>query len=154
MSAPYATALGSRNPQQVIAETPVLLAAYYDALPSDQAETPPAPGKWNPREVMCHLADCEIAWAWRLRYAYERENAVVQPFEQDPWARMYGQYSLAEARATFNALRAWNVAFVAGLTEADKAKFITHPERGAETLWTLVQIMAGHDLHHLATMKA
>ena len=153
MSPPYASALGNLDPQEVIAQTPVRLAAIYDALTSEQAEAHPAPGKWSLREVMCHLADCEIAWAWRLRYAYERENAVMQPFEQDPWARMYSHYTLAQARATFDALRPWNVAFVGGLTDEDKRKFITHPERGAETLWTLVEIMAGHDLHHLRTLE-
>ena len=77
----------------------------------------------------------------------------MQPFEQDPWARMYGQYTFAAARATFLALRAWNVAFVGGLSEADKRKPIYHPERGEETLWTIVEIMAGHDLHHLAALE-
>ena len=52
------------------------------------------------------------------------------------------------------ALRAWNVAFVRGLSEVDKRKVLTHPERGEETLWTIVEIMGGHDLHHLATLEA
>jgi hypothetical protein len=30
---------------------------------------------------------------------------------------------------------------------------VTHPERGEETLWTIVEIMAGHDLHHLAGLE-
>lgn len=153
MSLPYAEALAGRDPQQVIAETPARLAAWLDGLTPEQAETPPAPGKWNPREVMCHLADCEIAWAWRLRYAYEQDNAVMQPFEQDPWARMYWNYGLPEARATFAALRNWNSAFIAGLRESDKIKPIYHPERGPEVLWNLVEIMAGHDLHHLARLS-
>ncbi len=152
MSIPYRDVLGERDPQQVMAETPTRLAAYFDALTPAQAETSSAPGKWNPRELMCHLADCEIAWAWRLRYAYERDNAIMQPFDQDPWARMYAHYTLAQARATFSALRAWNVAFVGGLTEADKQKAIAHPEHGQLTLWTLVEIIGGHDLHHLGRL--
>ena len=154
MSIPYIENLSGLDPQAVIAETPARLAAYFDALTPEQAETSPAPGKWNQRELMCHLADCEIAWSWRLRYAYEHDHAVMQPFDQDPWARMYSRYTLAEARATFNALRAWNVAFVGGLTEEDKRKPISHPERGPEILWNLVEIMAGHDLHHLAQLPA
>jgi hypothetical protein len=89
-----------------------------------------------------------------LRQAYGEDHAVVQPFEQDAWARMYGVYSLAEARACFVALRGWNVAFVGGLTASEKAKRLTHPERGEETLWTIVEIMAGHDLHHLVRLEA
>jgi hypothetical protein len=79
---------------------------------------------------------------------------VIQPFEQDAWAKVYDAYSFELAWATFKALRAWNVAFVGALSEADKKKGYTHPERGGdETLWTLVEIMAGHDLHHLAGLK-
>jgi hypothetical protein len=103
---------------------------------------------------MAHLADCEIAWSWRLRIAYEKDRAEMQPFEQDPWAKMYGQYTLAAAKATFFALRALNVAFVEGLSEADRGKAIVHPERGEETLWTIAEIMAGHDLHHLKTLDS
>jgi uncharacterized damage-inducible protein DinB len=124
-----------------------------EGVTAEQAEVRPAVGKWNLREVMAHLADCEIAWSWRLRIAYEKERAEMQPFDQDPWAKMYGVYSLEMAKATFYALRAWNVAFVGGLNEAERRKVIFHPERGEETLWTLVEIMAGHDLHHLKTLE-
>jgi uncharacterized damage-inducible protein DinB len=150
---PYAAMLGERDPQAVIAETPGRLARVLDRVPASQADAPTTPGKWSLREIMAHMADCEIAWSWRLRMAYELERAQMQPFEQDAWAKMYAQYTLEAAKATFTALRAWNVAFVAGLSEAGKRKPIFHPVRGEETLWTLVQIMAGHDLHHLATLE-
>jgi uncharacterized damage-inducible protein DinB len=150
---PYAEVLGGRDAQAVIASTPVRLVRVLEGVTVEQAEVRPAVGKWNLREVMAHLADCEIAWSWRLRVAYEKERAEMQPFDQDPWAKMYGQYSLEMAMATFYALRAWNVAFVAGLSEADKEKMYTHPEMGERRLWTLVEIMAGHDLHHLKTLE-
>ena len=63
MSVPYQNALAERDPQQVIAETPARLAWIYDALTTEQAEAHPAPGKWNLRERMCHLSDCESALA-------------------------------------------------------------------------------------------
>ena len=150
---PYADVLAGRNPEAVIAETSRRLAACLAGISKEDAEVRPAPGKWNLREVMAHMADCEIAWAWRLRVAFEKERAVMQPFDQDPWAKMYGQYTLAVAKSTFDALRAWNVAFVAGLSEADKQKAYFHPEMGERPMWTLVEIMAGHDLHHLAALE-
>jgi uncharacterized damage-inducible protein DinB len=151
---PYLDVLGSEDPLEVIRSTPARLAKVYSALSPEQAEARSAPGKWNLREVMAHLADCEVAWAWRLRYAYGAESPVLQPFDQDSWARPYSAYTLPDARSAFEGLRAWNVALVSALTDADKAKIYTHPERGEEPLWTLVQIMAGHDLHHLKTLEA
>lgn len=150
---PYAEMLDGRDAAKVIAETPVRLGLILDGLSTAEIETRPAPGKWSVREIIAHLADCEIVWAWRLRQALGEEHAVIQPFEQDVWAKMYDAYSLDVAWATFKALRAWNVAFVGALSESDRKKGYTHPERGEEMVGTIVEIMAGHDLHHLAGLK-
>jgi uncharacterized damage-inducible protein DinB len=151
---PYAEMLEGRDAAKVIAETPVRLGSILDGLSTAEIETRPAAGKWSVREIVAHLADCEIAWSWRLRQVLGEERVVMQPFDQDAWAKVYDAYSFEMAWATFRALRAWNVAFVGALAEEDKQKGYTHPERGEEeTLWTLVEIMAGHDLHHLAGLR-
>jgi uncharacterized damage-inducible protein DinB len=150
---PYAEALGGRDADAVIATTSARLEKVFESKSAEELEQRPAPGKWCLREVMAHLADCEIAWGWRLRQVLAEEHAVLQPFDQDAWARMYGAYSFSAAWATYKAMRAWNVAFVKDLNEAEKEKMYTHPERGEERLWTMVEIMAGHDLHHLKTLE-
>jgi uncharacterized damage-inducible protein DinB len=149
---PYEEALGDRDPAKVIAKTPRKLMRLLDDLSDEQIEEAPAPGKWNLRELIAHLADCELVWAWRLRYVYGEKNPVVQPFDQDTWAKMYKSYSLNEALGCFKAVRVWNIAFIDHLKDEDAKKVYVHPERGEETLWTLVRIMAGHDLHHLALL--
>jgi uncharacterized damage-inducible protein DinB len=149
---PYAGALGERDPVEVIAQTPVGLAQVVDGLSAAEIEARPAPGKWSLREVLAHLADCEMAFGFRLRQSYGGET-LVQPFDQDAWSRAYGVYTAEQALATFVALRAWNLTFVSGLTEADKKLPAVHPERGEMVLWTIVETMAGHDLHHLAALK-
>jgi uncharacterized damage-inducible protein DinB len=150
---PYAEALAGHDPQKTIADTPERLMELLDGLSEEQIEARPAPGKWNLRETIAHLADCEIAWSWRLRQAYALPHATLEPFEQDDWARSYAAYSLAEAIGCFKALRKWNIAFIGSLTPADRLNPITHPHSGEQTLWTLVEIMAGHDLHHLEALE-
>jgi hypothetical protein len=155
---PYAEMLDGRAAAKVIAETPVRLGLILDGLSAAEIETRPAlgnsgKGKWSVREIIAHLADCEVVWAWRLRQALAEGHAVLQPFEQDAWAKMYGAYSFDAAWSCFKAVRAWNVAFVGALSEADRRKGYTHPERGEETVGTIVEIMGGHDLHHLAGLK-
>jgi uncharacterized damage-inducible protein DinB len=150
---PYAYAFAGREPAEVIAETPVRLAKLLASKSAEEIELVPAPGKWSVREVVAHLADCEIAFGFRLRQAYAGEGRI-QPFDQDAWARAYAVYSAEQALATFTTLRAWNVAFVGGLSEADKQKPVTHPERGEMVLWTIVETMAGHDGHHLRALEA
>jgi len=149
---PYAYALEGRDPATVIAETPARLEMLVAKLSTAELEAKPAPDKWSVREVLVHLADCEIAFGFRLRQSYAGQS-LLQPFDQDAWARAYGVYSASQALATFRVLREWNVAFVSGLTEADKQMPAVHPERGEMTLWTIVETMGGHDLHHLAKLE-
>jgi uncharacterized damage-inducible protein DinB len=149
---PYAEALAEHDPVEVLAATPKRLAKVAAGLSAEKMEAAPAPGKWSVREVLAHLADCEIAFGFRLRQAFAGQSQL-QPFDQDAWARSYCSYSADAALATFAALRAWNVLFVGGLTEADKRLPTSHPERGEMELWTIVETMAGHDLHHLTKLE-
>jgi hypothetical protein len=148
---PYAGFLGEGDAVAIIESTPARLDALVGGMSTEQVEAPHAPGKWSVRQIVTHLADCEIAFGFRLRQALA--GVSIQPFDQDKWAESYGRYSLAGALETFRALRAWDVALIAGLSEADKALKVTHPERGEMTLWTIVETMAGHDLNHLAQVQ-
>jgi uncharacterized damage-inducible protein DinB len=145
-------ALAEHNPLEVIAATPETLEALLSLLSEEQIDTKPAPGKWSVREVLAHLADCEIAFGFRLRQGAAGVE-IIQPFDQDGWARNYGAYGFPEALTTYRAMRAWNLLFILSLTDAQKAQVITHPERGTMTVWTIVETMAGHDLHHLAGLE-
>ena len=144
---PYAEDLGTHDPVEVIASTPEKLQALLGNINEEQMEVRPAPGKWNLREIVSHLADCEIAFGFRLRQG--AAGVDIQPFDQDDWARNYGAYSSVAALATFRTLRAWNVALIHSLTEHQKQRNVRHPERGTMPVWTIVETMAGHDLHHL-----
>lgn len=148
---PYAGFLGDGDAVATIEATPARLSALVDAMSPEQADAPIAPGKWSVRHIVSHLADCEIAFGFRLRQALA--GVSIQPFDQDVWAETYGRYSLAAALETFRTLRTWDVALISGLSEADKERKVTHPERGEMTLWTIVETMAGHDLNHLAQLE-
>src|SRR5579862_3102443 len=97
---PYSSQLGELDPLEVIAGTPGKLRALMDAI-GDRAEQSRAPGKWSAREIVCHLADCEVAFAFRLRQTLAEDRHVMQPFDQDLWARPYAAYDTASALAVF-----------------------------------------------------
>src|SRR4051812_6458435 len=146
---PYAAYLGDRDPIATIRATPARLAELATAPVQD-----PPSGKWNRREVLCHLADCEITFAFRLRQAVAEDHHVIQPFDQDRWASVYSAYDAKAALAVFTTVRSWNLAFIQALPEEALAKPVTHPERGSMTVQTIVETMAGHDLNHLRQIRA
>ncbi|MGH9663000.1 MAG: DinB family protein, partial [Bryobacteraceae bacterium] len=65
---PYAAHLGDDDPLAVIAATPKQLSSLVDAAGPEGIERPSAPGKWSIRQILCHLADCELVFAVRLRH--------------------------------------------------------------------------------------
>lgn len=146
---PYASFLGGRDPLQVIAATPKRLEDLAAALGPKGLKRSLAPGKWSAREILCHLADCESVFAFRLRQALAEEHHVIQPFDQDKWASTYSAYEARAALAVFSAVRQWNLALIGTATPAMLSKTLNHPERGEVTFRVLIETMAGHDLNHL-----
>lgn len=151
MTNPYAPHLGDRNPIAVISATAERLGALLQRVDTDRA---PAPGKWSAREIACHLADCEVVFAYRLRQAASQSRHVIQPFDQAEWAKVYAGYSAAAALDVFSAVRKWNLAFLAALPRETFSKIVNHPERGDMTFQVVVETMAGHDLNHLKQIEA
>jgi DinB family protein len=151
---PYASYLGNRNAFEVIAETPQKLESLLATIGTERANQSPAPGKWSAREIVCHLADCEIALAYRIRQTLAEENHVVQPADQDKWAKYYAAYGAHEALALFAAARAWNCKLIASLPAEAFAKRLTHPERGEMALQVVIETMGGHDIDHIRQIEA
>ncbi len=150
---PYAKFLNGQNPLTTLPNTPARLKELARMIGSDRITTPPAPGKWSPRDIFCHLADCEIAFAFRLRQTLAEDHHVMQPFDQEKWAAPYAGVDANEALATFSLLRRWNLLLIAGALPAHAGKQVTHPERGTMTFSTIVETMAGHDLNHLGQLE-
>ena len=151
---PYASFLGDRDPMQVIAATAKQLSSLLETIGPERAEKAPAPGKWSAREILCHLADCEVVFAYRLRQTLAEDHHVIQPFDQDLWARNYGAYTAAQALALFSAAREWNLALARSVSPETMEKQVTHPERGTMTFRTIVETMGGHDINHLRQIEA
>jgi hypothetical protein len=151
---PYASFLGDRDPLEVIEATSRRLSEVVSTLAGSNIEWRPAPGKWSAREILCHLADCEIAFAFRLRQTLAETNHVIQPFDQEKWAGMYGGLTARGALSAFSSLREWDLALISATPAEAMSKKVTHPERGDMTFRTIVETMAGHDLNHLVQLNA
>jgi uncharacterized damage-inducible protein DinB len=150
---PYASYLGERDPLEVIRATPSRLGNLILARGAETLNHAPAPGKWSVRNILSHLADCEIVFAFRLRQALAKDHHVIQPFDQDAWAATYGRNDAAQALTVFSVVRQWNVVLIQGMSAADLARTLNHPERGDMSVKVVVDTMAGHDINHLGQIE-
>lgn len=150
---PYAKYLDERPLEAILGATAAEIGTLIETLGPEKAQASPAPGKWSVAEIVCHLADCEIAFAFRLRQTLAEDAHVLQPFDQDKWSAPYKGIAAAEALAAFAALRAWNLTLLRKTLAVAKDRTVTHPERGTMTFQTIVETMAGHDLNHLVQIR-
>jgi hypothetical protein len=150
---PYAKYLNGQAPISVLRATSGRLKNLALVIGPDNIAQSPAPGKWSPRDILCHLADCEIAFAFRLRQTLAEDSHTVQPFDQEKWASPYAAFDANEALATFSLLRRWNLLLIESALPQQANKPVIHPERGPMTFSTIVETMAGHDLNHLAQLE-
>ena len=150
---PYDSFLDGRHVKTIIASTRGALAKVLSAIGPDRLDTPPAPGKWSPAQIVCHLADCEVVFAFRLRQTLAEDNHTIQPFDQDKWAATYGGVAAFRALEAFTAVRGWNMRLIDASLPAASGRLATHPERGTMSFETIVETMAGHDLNHLAQLQ-
>ena len=144
--------LAGRDPIEVLQATPAFLSELFEALTEADLETPYAPGKWSPKQLLAHLADVELATGWRLRQTVAAPGVELSLWDQDVWAERYGRLDTALALEAFRAQRAWNLAFLTSLSLQDWLAEGYHPERGFESVDFMVRYLAAHDLNHLAQL--
>lgn len=150
---PYEKFLDGRAMDTILAATPSEIARMIVSIGPDRENVAPAPGKWSPVQIIAHLADCELVFAFRLRQTLAEDAPMIQPFDQDKWAKTYSGVQAGQALEVFTALRGWNVRLIQRALPDAGSRPVTHPERGTMTFLTIVETMAGHDLNHLEQLK-
>jgi uncharacterized damage-inducible protein DinB len=150
---PYEKFLDGRPVEEILAATPARLAGLIERMGPAKATMSPAPGKWSAAEIIAHLADCELVFAFRLRQTLAEDAPTIQPFDQEKWAEQYGGISASQALDVFKAMRGWNLQLVKNAGPDAAGRTVTHPERGTMTFQTIVETMAGHDLNHIGQLQ-
>ena len=146
---PYGSYLADRDALAVLSETPAHVAEWARIIGPSGLKQSYAPGKWSGETLIAHLADCEMAFGTRWRQVVADPSIVIQPFDQELWAKQYPNLDKTAALDLFVSLRRWNIAWLQALPHAAFAIEATHPERGQVTLQMLLEITAGHDLNHM-----
>lgn len=148
--------LGGKHPVQSMQETPAVLTNLLQRVGEAVWSKAPAPGKWSIGEIVAHLADAELVSGFRYRAIAGADDGVpIAAYDQDRWAAA-GDYRSAKLDASlksFLALREMNLRFLKSLPANAWEKYGMHSERGRETLRDLVNLVAGHDLNHMAQIR-
>lgn len=147
--------LGPRDPVEVLEATPDALRAAVADMTEAALAVPERAGKWSVGQVLRHLADSEIVWAFRLRMVLSEDRPPLTGYDQDAWADRlaYADADAAESLAEFLALRRSNLRALGRASGSDLDRVGLHAERGEETVRHMIQLYAGHDLLHLRQIE-
>ena len=143
--------LGTRDPIDVLEETPDEVRGAVAGLSDKQLSQPESPGKWSLGHVVQHLADSELVWGYRLRLVLAQERPTLTGYDQDLWSERlhYERAPMDEALDRFAVLRRSNLRLLAEASPADLQRVGVHAERGEESVAHMIRLYAGHDLLHL-----
>jgi uncharacterized damage-inducible protein DinB len=125
-------------------------------VPPAKLRKRPAPGKWSVAEICAHLADTEFAIGFRLRSILGTPGCAISAFNQDAWASAmdYSRRKIRESIEDFRAVRKANLDLLNHIRPEQWKDYGIHSERGQETIEHIVNLIAGHDLNHIAQIEA
>jgi len=136
-------------------KSPKQIAAAVSGLPKKTLRYKP-PGKWCILEILGHLADMEIMYAYRMRQILADKKPVIAPIDQNEWANHLGYIEAppAEQVALYGLNRHNTLRLLRRLKTGDLEKAAYHPERKRDiTLAEMVEMMAGHGPNHLEQIE-
>ena len=144
-----------KDPMKVLKTTPKKIKQLIKGVKKKALYKKPAPGKWSVAEIIAHLAETELVIGWRYRSIAEKNEVVIQSFEQDDWAKnsRYEKLDADEMLEMYAAVRYANLQFLKGLPVDKWDNFGMHQERGKETITHVRNMEAGHDLNHLKQIE-
>lgn len=147
--------VGSRNPFDVLAETPGAIGEIVRTHAPEKFARRPFPGKWTPAEVIGHLLDVEWVFGYRVRTILCDDTPQIIGMDQDKWVarQNHNARAAADLLRDFTAVRAINVALYRSISESDYGRTGRHNERGEERLGDMLHYIAGHDLSHIEQLK-
>jgi hypothetical protein len=150
---PYADYVKGKDPLDVLRSTLDGYRQVFARNTADEWAAPWAPGKWTAHQLIVHVTQWELIFSTRIRMALAMPAYVVQPMEQDDLLNIEAPaVDVKTASAAFEAVRQMNIGLIGALTPAQRAKKVTHPERGVIDIEDLLVTLAGHGAHHLAQL--
>jgi hypothetical protein len=147
--------VAGRDPVDLLAQGPKRLEALLDGAPAATLRWAPAPGRWSIAQIAAHLADVELALAYRARRILATPGAPIEAYDQDRWAAVarYAAIDPSASLGRYRQTRAWNLELLAGLTATEWSAYGVHAERGRESIRDMVTLTAGHDHNHFLQIE-
>lgn len=127
---------------------------FYRSIPEEQWNYRYAAGKWNIREILCHVTDTERIFAYRA-LAFSRGDQTSLPgFDENAYADGSGasDRSMDDLIEEYRAVRSASLALFRSFNTEQWKKTGTANGNISGTL-PIAFIIAGHEMHHSRVIR-
>lgn len=147
-----------RDPIRLMRSGPAKFSRAVAGLRPAQLRKRPAHGKWCVQEILGHLADTEVVYGYRCRMALAQPGSPIQGYDQEQWVSELGyrgrRWNAKKLLEHIDSLRRSTLYLLETMPRGAQERYGIHSERGKETVRRTQELIAGHDLDHLAQIKA
>lgn len=130
---------------------PARMRAAVAGLSEAQLDTEYRPGGWTVRQVVHHVPDSHLNSYSRFKFALTEDVPTIKTYDEAAWAELPdGRGDVEVSLRLLDALHERWVRLLRGMSEADYARRLNHPEWGVLTLDAMVGLYEWHCRHHVA----
>jgi hypothetical protein len=150
----YISLIGDDDIIEFLDEQRITSEKFLKTFTEDQGNYSYADGKWTVKEVIGHVIDTERIMAYRALAFARSEGQSLPGFEQDDYVAEsnFKQRTLDDIINEFRTVRESNILLFKSLDEEILNRRGT--ASGSEvTVLALIYIIAGHEKHHMNTLR-
>jgi hypothetical protein len=130
---------------------PDAMRSAVAGLSPGQLDTPYRPDGWTVRQVVHHVADSHMQAYGRVKFALTEEGPTIRPYDEKRWAGLVDSAEPVDVSlGILDGLHRRWVALLRGLSPADRARILHHPETGTWRVEQVALLYGWHSAHHLA----
>ena len=147
--------VGNDDPLEIMGRLYGELSKFFADKPADKHLIREAEGKWSMRDVVDHMYDVELVYAYRTRQIVTLDKPKFLGMDQNAWVdqHWYRNVSLDALLSVLDGARRVNLAFLRSLSDEQLQRYGVHSARGNETVEHLKVRWAGHDLLHYRQLE-
>ena len=135
--------------------TPGLIESAFDRLPESAWDSPTAPDRFSPREILAHLADWEPIMQARMVQCAESPGTILVPYDEAQMAidNGYSHWDPKQSLAKYKQARTATVTWLEALEPDEWRLSAVHPERGELSIYDQANLLVCHDVYHIEQLS-
>ena len=137
---------------QTIEAAPAQMRAAVAGLSDAQLDTPYREGGWTVRQVVHHVPDSHANAYVRTCLALTETEPTIRDYDEKAWAMLtFSRLGPIDVSLDLlDGLHARWLGVLRGMSQADYARRLIHPEHGLMTMAVLIEMYSWHGRHHVA----